>query len=109
MNIYTDNNELVRRMKEREIPLNPNETLYHEYDTTNLLWDIRDIVPVSFQFVWIKSHQDKNKQGDTIYGPHKRPIQLNMDMDLQANIGRQMNSLCETNTNTKTYKIRKLI
>ena len=89
--VYSDNKEAIGKCNEEALDLNVTEHRQAEYDLEKLVWDIQKTVPIKFNHVWIKGHQNETKKGVPIYGLFPRDVHLNIEMDKlaskRANLG----------------------
>lgn len=84
ISIWIDNKETIKRSTTDKQRMNVSEFWAPEYDVERLIWDIKQLLPATMKFKWVKSHQDETKDGQKINGPFKREVQLNIEMDALA-------------------------
>lgn len=70
--------------------MNTSEYLVKEYDLEKVIWDIQHRILFEVAHKWVRGHQNQDKQGNTIYGPFQCEAQLNIEMDLKANLGNKL-------------------
>ena len=67
-----------------------------------LIWGLQHVVPFQIIHKWVKGHQNKLKSGKKIFGPFKKELQLNIEMDCLAGTGCNLPiPKCEVYTHTK--------
>ena len=85
--IWINNTETITKATVEKDRMNVSEIMTPKYDLEKLLWDVQSLIPMKLIFKWVKSHQDKTKEGKKIYGPFQREIQFNCEMDSLASRG----------------------
>ena len=85
--IYSDNKEAIGKCNEEAEDLNVSDHRRPEYDIEKLVWEIKHLLPIRIAYIWVKGHQNETKTGNPIYGPFRREVCLNIEMDRLANIG----------------------
>ena len=91
--LTSDNEEAVNRTNNELTTTNVSETHTPDYDLWKLIWELKGKLPVRIEAKWVKSHQDKCKQGKKIFGPFPREVELNIEMDAEASKARSNRSL----------------
>ncbi len=87
LRIWIDNAELVRRLTGKHDLINVSDYMAPEWDTWALSSKFIDTLPFPLDIQWVRSHQDENKQGTKLPGPHKLPVGMNIDADRMAALG----------------------
>ena len=82
--LTADNEQAITMGNKWNFPINISETQQHEYDLWSLLWKLQNACSTKIHYEWIRGHQDVNKAGEKVFGPHTRPVQLNIKMDKLA-------------------------
>ena len=100
--VTTDNKEVVERINNEAKPFNLKETQVPDYDLWVLMWEFKKIIPTHVKGKWIRGHQDTTKDGQMIYGPFPREVEVNIKMDELANEARTDQSLVQIKR--RTYK-----
>ena len=91
--VTTDNIEVVDRVNNEMVPMNVSKTWCKEFDLWKLLGRIKSLIPLQVEAVWIKGHQDEHSNGKKLFGPFKREVEANVEMDILANQMRTDNTV----------------
>jgi hypothetical protein len=86
--LYIDNQEAGKKGEDDPWLLNTGDYLQPDYDITVLLRALIKLSPVQITAEWVASHQDELPNGQHIYGPFPRNVQLNQTVDTLAADGR---------------------
>ena len=91
LTILIDNKETIKRSSVKQERMNISEMLVPEFDIEQLIWDLKQLLPMQITFEWVKSHQDITKEGKQIFGLFPRKVQLNCEVDKLAARGVMIN------------------